>query len=132
MSTQSIANVALLMGALLFATPAEPEDTATQVSRGELPQDEDDIIVGSIRVERGADLEALARITEQDAVDTAIAAVDGATAESVEEVTLTIEDGFLVYEIELDADGEEWEVLIDAGDGRVLEAERDDFINAQL
>lgn len=69
-----------------------------------------------------ATMAQLARITEVQARDAALAALEGAT---VTEADLDDEDGFLVYEVELLKDGTEYEVTVDAGDGRVLCTERD-------
>ena len=64
----------------------------------------------------------LARLTSAEAEDAALAAVPGAT---LTDLDLDEEDGFLVYEIDLTADGAEVDVLVDAGDGEVLCIDRD-------
>ncbi len=85
--------------------------------------DDDDDIHGTIPAERGADLAALAKITPAQARMTALKAYPGA---DIDEVELEVENGFLVYEVELKANGEELELVIDAGDGSVLLTERED------
>lgn len=100
--------------ALLLLTPA--------VSAQDRDDDDDDIR-GTIRIERGADLAALAKITPAQARVAALKAYPGA---DIDEVELENEDGFLVYEVELVANGEEMEVIIDAGDGSLLKSEREE------
>lgn len=80
-------------------------------------------IRGTIEVTEGADLQALAQITLDQARAAALAEVPGATFSEGE---LEEEDGYLIYDIELTQDGQEIEVAIDAGDGSVLEVERED------
>ena len=69
---------------------------------------------GSIRVDAG-DLEALAKIDSEEAKERALTALRSAT---VEEVELEIEDGYLVYDVELSLGTKELELelVIDAGD----------------
>jgi hypothetical protein len=76
---------------------------------------------GTIRVAGEADLQALAKITPEQARDAALAEVPGATFSEGE---LEEEDGYLVYEIELVADEKEVDVVVDAGNGAVLRVER--------
>jgi uncharacterized membrane protein YkoI len=64
----------------------------------------------------------MARIDQDAARAAALREMPGAT---VTELELDEEDGFLVYEADLVHDGAEYELLIDAGTGRVLCAERD-------
>jgi uncharacterized membrane protein YkoI len=79
-------------------------------------------IVGSIAVGSPApsDLSALARLTPEAATAAALAAYPTAT---LHEIHLTVRNGYLVYEVEFVKGGE---VLIDAGDGKVLRAETAD------
>jgi uncharacterized membrane protein YkoI len=65
----------------------------------------------------------LARITEEEAREAALATLSAAT---VTEIELDEEDGYLVYEVELLREGVEHEVVVDAGSGAVLCTERDD------
>ncbi len=91
--------------ASLFAVPA--------MSKGKTP------FTGSISVKGKSKSEysTLAKISLQDAT----AAATKATSGKVLEAALDREDGFLVYEIEiLMANGSKKELLIDAGDGKVL------------
>jgi len=80
-------------------------------------------ITGSIRVERGAHLKALAKITPEQARKAALSRMPDAT---IKEIELDREDGYLVYDVDLISDGEGQEVLIDAGNGAVLRTEADD------
>jgi len=77
-------------------------------------------IQGSIRVDD--DLKALAKIDSEEAKEKALAALKGAT---VTEVELEVEDGYLVYEVELLLGTQklEIELIVDAGDGTVLAVE---------
>ncbi len=99
----------LLLSPTAFAQDREDDDEAD--------------IHGTIRVERGADLAALAKITAAEARKVALEAYPDAR---ISEVELEAENGFLVYEVELMTNGEELEVIIDAGDGAVLLTERED------
>ena len=87
-------------------------------------EDEDQsALQGSIRVDH-ADLEALAKIGSEEAKEKALTALRGAT---VEEVELEIADGYLVYDVEilLGTEKLELELVVDAGDGKVLAVEVD-------
>jgi len=79
-------------------------------------------IVGSIAVGSPApsDLSALAKLTPEAATAAALAANPTAT---LDETQLTVKNGYLVYEVEFIKGGE---VLIDAGDGKVLLTETAD------
>ena len=80
-------------------------------------------IKGSIQVSEGDDFESLAKITFEEARTTALVEVPGAT---LSEGELDEEDGYLVYEFEFEQDGQEVEVVIDAGNGAVLQVEREE------
>jgi uncharacterized membrane protein YkoI len=78
---------------------------------------------GTIRVTDDARITAdPARTSEADARMAALRAFPGAR---ITEIDLDEEDGFLVYEVDLTLDRAEYELLIDAGTGRVLCSERD-------
>jgi len=83
---------------------------------------DDAAIVGSIAVASPApsDLSALATLTPEAATAAALAANPTAT---LDEIQLTVKNGYLVYEVEFIKGGE---VLIDAGDGKVLLTETAD------
>ena len=86
-------------------------------------QDDCDRIQGTVQVADDApDKRALARVTHEQAAETAVAALPGAT---VQDTDLEEEDGFLVYEVDLLLDRQEYEVFVDAGSGAVLCIERD-------
>jgi uncharacterized membrane protein YkoI len=67
----------------------------------------------------------MAKISPEEAVEKALIALRSA---SVEEVELEIQDGYLVYDVEvhLGAENVELELAIDAGDGSVLAAAVED------
>ncbi|PAP74203.1 PepSY domain-containing protein [Rubrivirga marina] len=80
-------------------------------------------VTGTVRVADGDRLSpALARISEDDARAAALVAVPPAAVTSVD---LDEEDGFLVYEVGLRHDRDEFDVVVDAGTGEVLCTERD-------
>ncbi len=89
---------------------------------------------GSIRVEgkhTPAELQQMAKITAKEAVRVALPAVAGNAADKkVTETELEVENGFLVYGVEITVKGKpgEHEVIVDAGNGKVLavEFEEDD------
>jgi len=75
------------------------------------------------------ELAAMARIPEQAARNAALASLkvpEGKT--TVKESELEVEDGCLVYSFDLRVAGEKGvrEVLVDAGDGKVLKTEHED------
>jgi len=78
---------------------------------------------GSIRVDH-ADLEALAKIGSEEAKEKALTALRSVT---VEEVELEIANGYLVYDVEilLGTENLELELVVDAGDGKILAVEVD-------
>ena len=87
-------------------------------------EDEDQsTLQGSIRVDSG-ELEALAKIDSEEAKEMALTALRSAT---VEEVELEIENGYLVYDVEilLGTENLELELVVDAGDGTILAVEVD-------
>jgi uncharacterized membrane protein YkoI len=79
--------------------------------------------VPSTRAVQSVPLAAQANISFEEAEKIALEAVPGGKIVSIERET---EWGRLVYEVEVvDQQGLEWEVVIDAADGKVLEVERD-------
>jgi uncharacterized membrane protein YkoI len=85
--------------------------------------DGDENIRGSMAVPEGIDpedeaaLQDLAQIDQSAAENAALEAVPG----TVEETELEAENGFVIYEVEVEGeDGETREVMVDAGNGRVL------------
>ncbi len=85
--------------------------------------DGDENIRGSMAVPEGIDpedeaaLQDLAQIDQSAAENAALEAVPG----TVEETELEAENGFVIYEVEVESeDGETREVMVDAGNGRVL------------
>ncbi len=91
-------------------------------------------IQGSIKVEgkhSRAELKKMAKISLPQAEKTALAAVAGKDSDkTVVESELEVEDGFLVYAVEVRVKGQKGaeEILVDAGSGKVLgrEAESED------
>jgi uncharacterized membrane protein YkoI len=80
---------------------------------------EEDDVRGTIPMEIGS----MARINQDAARQAVMAELPGA---EIHEIELVVEDGYLVYEAEAESDGEEYEVIVDAGDGRVLETESEE------
>ncbi len=86
--------------------------------------DDSEILGGTIQLENQveADFPAMAKITRDQAVQKALAAVQG----QVLKVELENENGFLVYGVEVvTADKAVVDVKVDAGSGKVLARERD-------
>jgi uncharacterized membrane protein YkoI len=79
-------------------------------------------IKGSIQVQQDRLLPSAARIAPADARVAALVAFPGAR---ITEIDLDEEDGFLVYELSLYHDPLDFDVVVDAGTGRVLCSERD-------
>ena len=82
---------------------------------------------GTIKVQgkhTQAELKQMAKITAKEATKTALAAVQGQN-KKVTEVELEVEHGYLVYGVEIKVNGQkaEYEVLVDAGNGKVLDTE---------
>jgi hypothetical protein len=73
------------------------------------------------------DLAGMARIPEADAKRAALAALAAAQKTTVEESELEVEHGCLVYSFDIRVAGEKGirEVLVDAGDGKVLKTEHE-------
>ena len=82
---------------------------------------------GSITVQKHTslwELANLAQLSAGDAIDRALAKEPNGV---VTEVELEVEDGALVFEVAVvRADHTKVELIIDAGDGRILEIEADD------
>ena len=86
--------------------------------------DESKITGGSIKLDKQmeAQFPSLAQITLDQAMQSAIGAVNG----KVLKAGLENEDGFLVYEVEIAAqDNTITEVMVDAGNGKVLASKMD-------
>ena len=86
--------------------------------------EDNEIHDGTIRIDRQAeaDFPSLAKLTFQEAIRKALAAVHG----QVLKTQLENEDGFLVYGVEVvTADKVIMEVKVDAGSGKVLTMNRD-------
>lgn len=111
--------LAALMGGLFVSV--YPTDALGQVGPGQP-------IKGTIPVEEGANYEALAKITPEQARKAAQEELPGATFEESE---LEEEDGYLVYEVEMRQNGRDVDVLVDAGDGSVLRVDHHDNHNNQ-
>jgi uncharacterized membrane protein YkoI len=86
--------------------------------------DDSEVRGGTIRLENQveADFPALAKLTSAQAVQKALAAVQG----QILKTELENENGFLVYDVEVvTADKTIMEVKVDAGSGKVLTVDRD-------
>ncbi len=83
-----------------------------------------DKIVGTIQVEDDApNKRELAQISEAQAREIVAEAMPEAT---ITDIDLEEEDGYLVYEVELEVGNQEHDMYIDAGSGEVLCTEIDD------
>jgi peptidase YpeB-like protein len=79
--------------------------------------------------EKKEDLAAKARIHEDAARASALKAVSASPGKAtVKEAELEVESGCLVYSFDIRVEGERGvrEVLVDAGDGKILKTERED------
>ncbi|NOY58696.1 MAG: hypothetical protein GXO75_07155 [Calditrichaeota bacterium] len=76
-------------------------------------------IVGTISVTKDTDLATLAKVGEIEAQDAAVSLVEG----KVENVRLENEDGYLIYVVQVRYEGNIYDVLVDAGDNKVLEVD---------
>jgi uncharacterized membrane protein YkoI len=79
---------------------------------------------GSIRL----NLTKQARISRAEAEKTALAAIEGNAADkTLGESALEVENDALVYQIDVNVSGQPgiWEVVVDAGDGKVLAREHE-------
>jgi uncharacterized membrane protein YkoI len=87
--------------------------------------DDDVVVHGTIAATKAqrAQWAGMAKITPEQAKAAALAAVKG----TVDDVDLELEDGWLVYTVEIDDEaGVEHEIYIDAGNGTVLAKAVDD------
>lgn len=105
----------LLLGVLVLVALAFGVSTLTRTS---------DVECGPVRgsVPVAADAPASALVSADEARVAALVAVPAA---AVTDVDLDEEDGFLVYEVALTQDRDEFDVVVDAGSGEVLCTERD-------
>ena len=74
-------------------------------------------IVGTIKVAPKTDIHTITTISAEAA---RAAALTYYPAGEIDDIELEVEDGYLVWEIELDAANLEVEILVDAGNGSVL------------
>jgi len=86
---------------------------------------------GSIKVEgkhSQAELKKMAKIRESDAKKKALAAVEGKAGDKkAGEAELEVENGYLIYAVDVKVKGKDGveEILVDAGDGKVLAHEHE-------
>jgi uncharacterized membrane protein YkoI len=76
----------------------------------------------SISVKGNTELAVLAKINQEQADSAAVKLVEG----TIKQTKLANEDGYLVYKVTLDYNGTKFEVLVDAGNAKVLEIETED------
>jgi uncharacterized membrane protein YkoI len=100
---------------MVLAEEEEEEEDEAEEEEEEEGAEADDVR-GTIPM----DLASMARVNQDAARSAVLAKMPGA---EIHEIELVVEDGYLVYEAEVEVDGEEYEVIVDAGDGRVLERE---------
>ena len=105
----------LLSFAILVAFSA-----ATFAADSEETSDNESVSIRIPFLHSKAKMASMAKITAKDAIDIALEAAAGIPTE----VELDVEDGILVYEVEIaHQDESQTEVVIDAGTGRVIEIE---------
>lgn len=99
----------------------EEEEEAGEEEEEEEVEDEaeEDDVRGKIPM----DLASMARIDQDAARQAVLTELPGAT---VRELELVVEDGYLVYEAEAESGGQTYEVIVDAGDSRLLVKETED------
>ena len=107
-----------------LGTATSAHAQADTLTRANAPAESCDRVEGTIQVADDApNMQAMAKITLEQASEAAIAALPGAT---VQDTDLEEEDGYLVYEVDLALNGQEHEAYVDAGSGAVLCMERED------
>jgi uncharacterized membrane protein YkoI len=123
---------AVIGGAVLGVTVILGGLAAAQ--SGSLNNDDDDDLrrTGSIEVNERSlpedDREEQSALEEKatlDQSDAEAAALDSVGGGSISEVELDEESGFLVWDVEVQFEGSEHEVAVDAGDGRILGSEQE-------
>lgn len=107
------------------AAQAQVTDTTMQMQAQAMPnvQDSCDDFMGTIETDNDdAEAAAMAQVTEEQARDAALLAFAGAT---LDDIDIDEENGYLVWEVDIDMGNEDYEVYVDAGTGEVLCTERD-------
>jgi uncharacterized membrane protein YkoI len=109
-------------------TDEEDDDNDDDDNTDERDDDDDDAnlnetdqegqITGSIRVDPGTD--NLTRLAEISAAEAEQIALEAQPDAQIEEIELEVENGFLVYEVEL---GNNLLIIVDAGNGDILATE---------
>jgi len=119
---------ALALGAALATAGAAPKagaEAKEPKAGAEAAAEKSPKIKGTIKVEGNPSLEELkkrVKITQADAEKTALKAVGGDASKKTTYSELEIEQGFLVYSIDVKVAGKDGveEIWIDAGSGKVL------------
>ena len=94
---------------------------ASETEKSESGEMGESTLVGTIPVVKGTNLKALAKINKGEAETAALKLVEG----KVEKVRLENEDGYVVYNVKVKYKGNELEVLVDAGNGKVVAIEEE-------
>ena len=115
-----VLGVSVILGGLAAAHSTSSNDDddlrrtgSIEVNEQSLPDDDG---------EEQAALEKKATIDRTDAEAAALESVGGGT---VSEVELDEESGFLIWDVEVQFQGNEYEVAVDAGDARILGSENE-------
>ena len=105
--------------------PVSPVEPAVPVPPVPTPPTTLEPIVGTIPVTPDTDISTIPTIGEAEASRIALEKYPGA---EIDDVDLEVEDGYLVFEVEVDNDTTKLEVelLIDAGNGKILRTEIED------
>lgn len=124
------------VGLASAATSPSPPSSSAPATGSDQPgaEQDDDVLNGSVQVpEREeaddaaddateqAELQKVAKVTAEQAEQAALAVVPG----TVSDIELENEDGSVVYEVEITANGTTTEVEVDAGNAKVLAQEAD-------
>lgn len=118
----AVAAVGILAGAAGIASAATGQESPEPTYQSSVTLTEKPGAPEQSDAAEAAQLQSLAKITEAEAHKAATSAVAGEVIES----ELDDEDGNVVYEVEVKAaDGKVTEVIIDAGNGKVLHQEVD-------
>jgi len=83
---------------------------------------DDQTFKGSIKVERGADFNSLAKIAPEDAKNSTMKKYPNAEIKSIR---LQEENGYLVYEVLLLNNNKKLDVKVDAGNGEIVKVDND-------
>ncbi len=109
------------IGSVLVSAAVTNKNPVDLVSSIRVADPGDYGLQGISETEETAQLASLARITQEEAIITALSSTQGTFIAA----ELDNEDGNVVYSVEVEADGNVFDVKVDAGTGAVLKIEAD-------